>query len=263
MKNDRARDRDAGGSWTAALPPVPTTPACLFLDVDGTLVDFALKPEGVAVDADLIRLLRGALRVTRGAIAFVSGRPIAQLDRLFAPLRLPAAGVHGDERRDATGRWYRQAQPDERLAIAREVLEALVRAHEGLLLEDKSSALAVHYRVAPQWRGQVQTTMSHLASTLLPDYELLDGNAVFELKPRCCSKATAIEAFLREPPFVGRTPIFLGDDATDRDGFAAIQRLDGLAIAVGDRVDADWRLPDPNAVRQWLQSFIDRPGRAP
>ena len=57
---------------------------------------------------------------------------------------------------------------------------------------------------------------------------------------------------MEEPPFRGRQPIFIGDDRTDYGGFAAVRRFDGLAVAVGDRVKADWWLPGPAAVREWL-----------
>ncbi|MGH8263292.1 MAG: trehalose-phosphatase [Steroidobacteraceae bacterium] len=248
---DARATRQVGRAW----PPLPGGPACLFLDVDGTLVDFALRPEGVAVDAGLIELLRAASKRTHGAMALVSGRPIAQLDRLFAPLNLPAAGVHGDERRDADGAMHYISDEDERLRPARATLRALVSARAGLIFEDKRSALALHYRLSPQFKEEAHETMTQLAQGLLPDYELLDGNHVFELKPRSFNKAMAIEAFLAESPFRGRTPVFLGDDTTDMDGFAAVERHGGLAIAVGERVSATWRLADPLAVRAWLQAF--------
>jgi trehalose 6-phosphate phosphatase len=253
---DAEAEPQPGTRW----PPLPGANACLFLDVDGTLVDFALKPDGVAVDQGLIDLLRGALKRTHGAVALVSGRPITQLDRLFAPLRLATAGVHGDERRDADGATHYICDEDERLRPARSALRALVSAWEGLIFEDKRSALAVHYRQAPQFKEEVRKTMTQLAQGLLPDYELLDGNNVFELKPRSFNKALAIEAFLAEPPFRGRTPVFLGDDATDTDGFVAVERHGGVAIAVGDRVSATWELADPHAVRAWLQAFVGAGG---
>ena len=256
MATHPAIDAHAAHRAERGLPPLPGADASLFLDVDGTLVDFALRPEGVAVGEDLIELLRAALKRTQGALALVSGRPIAQLDRLFAPLRLPAAGVHGDERRDADGAMHYVAEEDERLRPAKAALRTLVSAWEGLIFEDKRSALALHYRQSPQFRDEAQKTMAQLAEGLVPDYELLDGNNVFELKPRTFNKAMAIEAFLAESPFQGRTPVFLGDDTTDIDGFDTVERRGGLAIAVGERVSATWRLADPIAVRAWLHAFI-------
>jgi len=236
--------------------PLPANDACLFLDVDGTLLDFAVTPDAVCVDEALIELLRGTTRVTRGAVALVSGRSIAQIDRLFAPLRLPAAGVHGYERRDAGGTIHRRSVLDERLPAARRALEEFARTHEGLLLEDKESALALHYRRVPHLEERARVMVAQLLTSLLPEYELLEGDAVLEIKPASHSKATAIEAFLRESPFQGRVPVFLGDDLTDYDGFVAVRRHRGMAIAVGDRVSAQWRLADPAAVREWLRSFV-------
>jgi trehalose 6-phosphate phosphatase len=235
---------------------VPAHDACLFLDVDGTLLDFAATPDAVWVDGALIELLDSAARVTQGAVALISGRSIAQIDRLFAPLRLPAAGVHGHERRDAGGTIHRQSVLDERLPAARLTLEEFARSHEGLLLEDKQSALALHYRRVPHLEQCARVMISQLLISLLPEYELLEGDAVLEIKPASHNKATAIEAFLRESPFAGRVPVFLGDDLTDYDGFVAVRKHGGVAIAVGDRVSAQWRLTDPAAVRAWLRSFV-------
>ena len=253
----------AGRRSTASPVPVPDSDACLFLDVDGTLLDFALTPDRVGVDAELISLLRSTAERTQGALALVSGRTIDDLDRLFAPLRLPAAGVHGFERRDAGGTLHRPALESKHLQAARAELAQLVAAHAGLLLEDKHSALAVHYRRAPQLEALVRRELAELRTALLPDFELLAGDAVLEIKPGSHSKASAVEAFLREAPFAGRLPVFIGDDITDRDGFDAVCRHGGLAIAVGDRVSAQWQLPDPAAVRAWLKAFVERQDQSP
>lgn len=233
---------------------------CLFLDVDGTLLEFASTPDGVSVDQDLIALIDSAVRVTGGAVAFVSGRPIADLDRLFAPLRLPAAGVHGYERRSASGTMYQQSAVGESLRKARAAVAEFVASHHGLLLEDKEAAIALHYRKAPQLEEISKVTMARLVRSLLPDYEILEGDAVVEIKPASHDKATAIEAFLREAPFKGRVPVYLGDDLTDIDGFTAVGRHQGYAIAVGDRVSAPLRLENPAAVREWLRAFVRQAG---
>jgi trehalose 6-phosphate phosphatase len=236
----------------------PATSLCLFLDVDGTLLEFASTPDGVSVDQDLIALIDSAVHVTGGAVALVSGRPIAELDRLFAPLRLPAAGVHGYERRSASGTIYQQSAIDESLRKARQAVDEFVSAHHGLLLEDKETALALHYRGAPHLEELAKVAMARIVQTLSPEYELLEGEAVVEIKPSSHDKATAIEAFLREPPFKGRVPVYIGDDLTDYDGFAAVRKHRGHAIAVGDRVSAPLRLENPAAVREWLRAFVQR-----
>jgi trehalose 6-phosphate phosphatase len=80
---------------------------------------------------------------------------------------------------------------------------------------------------------------------------------VFELRPAGIDKGTAIREFMTEPPFAGRVPLFLGDDATDEHGFAAVTALGGHAMKVGEgETCADWRVPDVAAVRAWLASIL-------
>jgi trehalose 6-phosphate phosphatase len=243
----------------AALLPA----ACLFLDVDGTLLDIAPTPAQVHVDGELIALLAALERVFGGAVALVSGRQLMQLDAMFAPLRLPTAGLHGVERRGVGGRVFAPTVSASGLSRARAVLADLVAARPGLLLEDKGSALALHYRRVPQAEEVVRLAVAELLAEVSPEYELLEGDCVLELKPAQQNKATAVEAFLQEQPFFGRLPIYIGDDITDFDGFAAIRRHSGVDIAVGDRVSARWRLPDPPAVRAWLAELVAAHGGGP
>jgi trehalose 6-phosphate phosphatase len=230
-------------------------PYCLFLDVDGTLLDIAPTPGEVHVDPDLIELLRQLERVCDGALALISGRPIAELDDLFAPLFLSVAGVHGCERRDASGHWYRPTFSGATLEPIRTELEYLLRQFHGTLVEDKGCALAVHFRKAPHLEEKLKVHLSALLGRTT-DYELLEGDYVIEIKPVAQNKATAIEAFMQEPPFAGRTPIFVGDDKTDLDGFAAVRKFKGQAISVGSRVIADHALANPAAVREWLHGLL-------
>lgn len=247
----------------AAKPPALTAGrSCVFFDVDGTLVDFAATPEQVHVDTGLIELLRATFQKLDGALALISGRMIADLDRLFDPLLLPAAGVHGLERRNAQGVIQRIEMPSEALAQARIELREFADSRKGLILEDKHYSLALHFRGAPRDEEIVRGVVAGVMNSLPPGFERLEGNKVVEIKPSCCSKASAVEAFLKEVPFTGRTPIFLGDDLTDLDGFAVVERQGGAAIAVGNRVSAQWKLPDPAAVCEWLSSFVAAPGNA-
>jgi len=230
-------------------------PFCLFLDVDGTLLDIAPTPGEVHVDPELVDLLRQLERACDGALALVSGRPITELDDLFAPLFLSVAGVHGCERRDASGHWYRPTFDGTALEPIRRSLEHSLREFHGTLVEDKGCAIAVHFRGAPYLEEVLKLRLSG-ALTRTTDYELLEGDHVIEIKPVTQNKATAIEAFMQEAPFAGRTPIFVGDDKTDLDGFAAVRRFKGQAISVGNRVIADKVLPDPAAVRAWLRELL-------
>jgi trehalose 6-phosphate phosphatase len=233
--------------------PLPHGPWCLFLDVDGTLLELADSPGGVAVDAALMPLLDRLRAMAGGALALVSGRTIENLDLLLGGRHLPTAGLHGCERRDAAGRLHVAEVAREQLADVRAGLERLVARHPGLLLEDKGAGVALHFLKARELEHELRAEVALLAAPLVPKFALLDGHAVIEVKPAAHTKDSAVTAFMAEPPFQGRLPIFIGDDVTDYGGFSAVRRFGGLAIAVGPRVKSEWWLPDPRAVRDWLE----------
>jgi trehalose 6-phosphate phosphatase len=230
-------------------------PSCaLFLDFDGTMVDIAPQPEAVRVPQPLIDGLRWMHEYLGGAVAVISGRPIAQIDEFLAPLRLPVAGVHGAERRDAEGRVsLMNTHP---LDLVEAAAHALARRHPELRVETKRGSVALHYRQAPQLEDECLAAM-RAAVEASPGLTLLRGKMVAEAKPGGASKGHAIEAFLAEPPFAGRTPVFIGDDVTDEVGFSTVQRLGGLGIKVGDGSTVAWqRLPTPGAFRDELQAAV-------
>jgi trehalose 6-phosphate phosphatase len=237
--------------------PLPTTAWCLFLDVDGTLLELADHPGAVFVEPALIPLLDRLRAIANGAIALVSGRTIADLERLFPDPKLPLAGLHGCERRDARGTLHVAPVAIEQLADVRAGLERLVARHPGLMLEDKGAGLALHFLRARELEHELRAEVALLATPLVPRFALLDGHAVIEIKPAAHTKDSAVMAFMDEEPFRGRQPIFIGDDQTDYGGFAAVRRFGGLAIAVGSRVKSEWWLPDPVTVRRWLTQLAD------
>jgi trehalose 6-phosphate phosphatase len=233
--------------------PAPSLDWCLFLDVDGTLVELAETPSAVLVDRSLNGLISAVARRLNGAVALVSGRSIATIDELFAPLKLPAAGQHGAERRTASGASYSAgARREADLDGARLSLITFVDAHPGTLFEDKGFTIAVHFRRAPEFEESVLHAVSAAAAALGAGYEVQAGNRVFEIKPSSFTKATAAEAFMSEAPFAGRTPVFVGDDLTDEPGLRFAERAGGISIAVGDRISGQWRLENPREVRRWL-----------
>ena len=247
------------GSATTPAIPMPTPRGAgysFFLDFDGTLVDMTATPTDVRRDAELIELLRKLSATLDGALALISGRPIAQLDALLAPLQLPMAGLHGLERRDSLGEPQHSVVDTTWVAAARWQLRLHVDAHPGLLLEDKGLVLALHYRNAPQHEAASRAIIEKLRGALPPQVEILEGDSVLEIRPSVEDKGTAIKAFMSEAPFAGKKPLFIGDDISDRPAIAAVIRLGGTAICVGDRIVAPWRLPTPAAVRQWLADFV-------
>ena len=229
----------------------------LFLDVDGTLLEFAATPQDVHVPNRLKGLLLALSERLEGAVALVSGRSVENLDQLFAPHRFSAAGVHGCERRTATGITLRPEVNTRSIAHARDQLTAFTVNHPGLLLEDKGYGLALHFRRAPELEAQVHATMTATLDQLGADFQLQAGKLVYELRPANWSKGTSIFAFMQETPFQGRRPIFIGDDVTDEDAFDAVNALDGISVCVGDRPEtrARYRLHGVADVHRWLEAF--------
>ncbi len=248
------------------IPPQLTPDAALFLDFDGTLVALAETPEAIEVPSALVALLEDLHDLLGGAVAVVSGRQIDSIDRFLAPLRLPAAGEHGVQRRDAEGHMQEQRAPD--LTRVLEVANELARVHEGLLVERKHAAIALHYRMSPQLEAVCRDAMTRVIDGQ-PQLELLHGKFVFEVKPSGVNKGVAIHAFMQEPPFAGRVPVFAGDDTTDEHGFAVVQPMGGIAIKVGSGPSlALHRLDSTRAVFEWLVQARDllaapKPAAAP
>jgi trehalose 6-phosphate phosphatase len=236
-------------------PELLASPAdwALFLDVDGTLLDLAETPDAVVVPPGMVGLLRRLRHGLGGALALVSGRAIDTLDDWFRPLELPAAGQHGLERRGADG-MRNVAAPSAALDRVRLRLAGAEQRIPGLLIEDKGRTVAVHYRRAPERERDVLRLLDEAATDLGSEIELLSGKQVLEIRPRGVGKGDVVEAFMAESPFRGRIPIFVGDDRTDEDGFAAVNRLGGHSIRVGGEgpSGARFRLADAIAVRDWL-----------
>jgi len=229
----------------------------VFLDVDGTLLDITERPFGTRVDPDLRRLLRALFEVTGGAMALISGRSVADVDRLFASSRFCVAGQHGAERRDAAGRLHRHQLSDGRLRKAGDQLRRMVAEHPGLVLEEKSMSLALHYRLAPDLGAQVRDVMRGLVEDLGDEFEMQAGKMVFEVKSGGRDKGTAIGEFMEEKPFRGRLPVFIGDDLTDEFGFEIVNRIGGYSVKVGEGMSAArLRLADARAVRAWLGKIV-------
>lgn len=242
------------------LPPIEEDDA-FFFDFDGTLADIAAHPEAVWVDAGVPPALLALQRLSGGAVAVISGRPIAEIDQHLHPIALMAAGVHGVERRAPDGAVSRLPLPD--LAAARAALQAFCDAHPGARLEAKPGALALHYRGADALEAACLAAMAQARDSVQGvSMVLLHGKKVVELKPAGADKGRAVAAFMAEPPFVGRRPWFFGDDVTDESAFDAVQALGGVAVKIGpgDTVAAH-RLPDPGALRAWL--YAQTPPHAP
>jgi trehalose 6-phosphate phosphatase len=241
-------------------PPKLDREAALLIDVDGTLLEIAPRPDLVEVPPGLPDLLHRLAGERGGALALITGRPVADLDRLFRPWHGAAAGLHGIERRTVEGNWAAggDSEADRAAAAALESLRPeladLVKRQPGIWLEDKGRTLALHYRAVPEAGAAIRDAAVRLLREHGDALRLIPGKMVMEFQPRHHGKGHAIAAFMEEPPFRGRVPVFLGDDTTDEEGFAEVNRRGGISIRVGSSDDsaAIYELPSVSAARDWL-----------
>lgn len=232
----------------------PLSSCAFFLDVDGTLLEIQPRPEDVTADAALLRLLSELGAAADGALALVSGRALADIDRIFAPLTFCAAGLHGAEIRFPGG--SRTSGNNHAMDDVRPRVAEFITARPGLRLEDKGAALAVHFRQAPELGAAVLEFLHPLAK--MSGLAIQRGKMVAELKESQHDKAKAIAAFLAGAPFLGRIPVFIGDDLTDECGFSFINARGGVSVRSGCAAAsaASYCLPDPAAVRAELRNLV-------
>jgi trehalose 6-phosphate phosphatase len=239
-------------------PPVPDDlkTIAVLLDVDGTIVDLAPTPREVFVPHSLRETLERLWERTGGAVAFVSGRPISELDLLFSPLQLPAIGGHGAEIRIAAGNPPEAPRLPPLDSDIKRQFAAVAEAGPGIILEDKGYSLALHYRLAPDKEQLVREAAAKIAAGLNGAIELLPGKLVVEVKQPGVTKATAVRELMTYPPFTGRHPIFVGDDVTDLSVFEIIPDLSGTGASVGRIVPGiNCHFEQPSDVRGWLEEI--------
>lgn len=232
----------------------------ILLDIDGTILDFAATPAGVQVPSSLQSVLTTLWKWTGGALALVSGRPLDDIDSIFAPLELPAIGGHGAELRpEASSENVLRPAPLLEERVRRHLLELISK---GMVAEDKGHSMALHYRGAPDRGGELLAGVERLlAGKLGSTYEALPGKFVIEVKPTGFNKGTAVLELMEMPPFKDRIPIFIGDDVTDESVFAILPDLNGIGFSVGrlfPGVTGVFR--NPEEVRNWLSRIAAQAG---
>lgn len=226
-------------------------PVTLFLDFDGTLVEIAQTPDGISVSDNLVSGLEALSARLSGRLALVSGRSLEDLARhLGDGLRVAKAGSHGAARELADG----SALGDLPHGLPQIVIEQLDQFAEqnDLRYEAKTHGGALHSRENPE-KGEAALTF---AKSLAEQHQLAikTGKCVVELVHKGADKGSAVQAFMQESPFAGSSPIFLGDDVTDEDGFAASVELGGFGILIGHKREtrASFALASVSETHQWL-----------
>lgn len=253
-----------GGEPAAAnLKPLTKNPlsaldnVAIMLDVDGTLLDIAPRPQEVFVPKNLRETLQRLRRQLDGAVAFVSGRPLHDIDRIFAPLKLPAVGGHGAEiRTSGDGHVMRHTRVAFDPAIKMQFYE-VAKIGPGIIVEDKDYSIALHYRLAPHLGGKVMDAVAEIYERAGKNtFEILPGKSVVEIKPRGFNKGLGLKYLMRHAPFLGRRPVFIGDDTTDHAAFAVLPDFKGVGFSVGGIVPgASFNFDGPQDVRLWLNDI--------
>ncbi|MFO6446060.1 trehalose-phosphatase [Erythrobacter sp. NE805] len=237
------------------LPPPPLAQlqtrgrVALLCDFDGTIVPIANRPDAIVVPPALPQRLEALAERLDGAFAIVSGRSVSDLQRFIGPIAIHWAGSHGADVRSPEG---------EPLSIARVLPMPVTRAlahfagEHGLLHEPKAHGAALHYRSQPEDGAKARA----FAEALAAEHGLVakPGKCVIELAWPGANKGGAVRLLATRPPFAGSMPIFIGDDITDEDGFAASEALGGFGIAVGERAatGASYALGTVEEVHAWL-----------
>jgi trehalose 6-phosphate phosphatase len=241
--------------------PIDIARVAILLDVDGTILDVAATPQSVVVPASLVQIL-GELHVrTNGAVALISGRLIEGLDDLFVPLKLPCVGGHGVEWR-ISGSAPIQRRYGELSALLKKQVATEVAVDPRVIVEDKGSSLAVHYRLAPELGPLIKIKIAAILDRAPAEkLELLCGKSVIEIKPASFNKGVAVRGLMKSPPFAQRTPLFVGDDITDESVFAALPALGGFGYSVGrEMAGVEGIFGGPQDVRDWLTGLCARGG---
>lgn len=251
--------RTANGGIGIQLPLPPAEileEATLFLDLDGTLFDHVERPDSVRADPGLQTLLEALERKLEGRLAVVSGRSVQQVDDILGSFAksIAVSGSHGCEHR-WNGVHAHPVRPTA-LDAAAFRFQAFARDWPGVLVEEKSFGVALHYRMAPR----AETAAKNLAAALAEDLglHLQHGKLMAELRAPGNHKGDAVLRLMRQPFMAGTTPVFAGDDVTDEAGFAAARQLGGHAILIGEQrpTAANFGLPSPSALREWLWGAV-------
>lgn len=224
----------------------------LFLDLDGTLAEIVDHPDAIFIPPPVVHALAVLQRALDGALAIVSGRDLQDVERHLGNGIVCIAGIHGLQRRDARGVRHDIKVDESAVSALAALISDAVASRPGLYLETKPASVALHYRRHPELKDFC-STLAQMVAGKVDGAHIVHGKMVVEIKLNAVHKGDAVRAFMDEPPFRGRVPIYAGDDITDQDAFEAVKLTAGVSIAVGDDASgADYRAADPKSFVSWL-----------
>ena len=237
-------------------------PLVLMLDVDGTLAPIAQHPSLARVPDDTRRLIASLVTRPNVKLALVSGRAAHDARRLVGVENLWTIGNHGSELMSPGGELTvdpavtRYAEPMARVAST---LDPLLEPLRGVVIENKTWTLSVHYRMAnesivPRLRATVEDLVARNG------LRMTDGKKVFEIRPPVAvDKGSAVYRLANDLGALNDTAslFFAGDDETDEDAFRILRAKcpNAVTVQVGTRspTSAEYVVPSPDDVRALLQ----------
>ena len=242
--------------FTVKLLPKDIQQVALFLDVDGTLYEIENSPSLIKPCFRLQKKLHTIRNRLGGALGLISGRSLDDLDRIFDQNKMPVAGNHGAQLRDALRIKEYQADTENINGIALKIEESL-NGQKNIEIENKGSNLTVHFRYSTIDRKEISKIMLEIVK-YEPKLILLEGTEVMEVKPLSHIKGTAISYYMKTKPFIKRRPIFIGDDISDEDGFETVNKKGGWSVRVGiyKRSKANFFLPNVISVHEIMEQLL-------
>ncbi len=237
-----------------AGPPLPGDDAAFFLDLDGTLLEIAPRPDEVVPPADLSDLLSALHTRFGGAVAIVTGRGLAIARGYAGVPEIAVAAEHGAVLDPPLPGAMALPIPS---PAWRRMADEWAAERPGTLAEHKTHCMVLHYRLRPEAEDEAVAFMEGLVAENSEGFRLVPAHAAIELRPAGADKGGAVHRLMAVEPFRGRRPIFIGDDVTDEDGMAACAKYGGGGL----RVPLDFA-GRPALVRAWLARVAagPRPG---
>lgn len=215
----------------------------VFLDYDGTLTPIVDRPEDALISAgmrDAVRELAG-----RCPVCVVSGRDRRVVQDLMVLDDLIVAGSHGFDIYSPEGGEIQRSLGEDFGGLLDGIKARLreeVEPFDGAAVEEKSAAVAVHYRlVRESERPKIKEIVDAVLSEHPDDLKVTPGKMVYEIQPKIDWDKGKAVLYLLEALDLDRddvVPIYLGDDLTDEDAFEALSAR-GIGVFVGRADDPE------------------------